>query len=258
MVLQMLAQRHYVTDIFKAVCYKHDVTADTVRKDLRWACTQVEKDFDSARAGEPIRVYEYIDNLAEMTGIAGAATPVIVNGEPLMGRDSVTGEEFPVLQADAQLLGVSLKARQAQLAFLGHRDSVKWKRSLAYQQGKLNEAKIALAEEQLRVAQQGRELEEARNALLANRSQRGMLSLQEPDRELYANLGRFLTLGRVQHEEWIFRHSRRGKQDGANVIEGHVVGDADEHRDKLPDHGGDAGDLGSGGSNGSGGNGRGS
>jgi hypothetical protein len=228
MVMSMLRELRYPGDIFKAVCARFDVTSVTVRNDLRWACKEVQKDMGAAFDGEPPRIYEYIDRLAEMTGMAGAAAPVMYQGQPLMGHDPETGEEFPVLQADAQLLGVSLKARQAQLAFIGYRDSIMMKKALAGKQLMLQEAKVELAKEQLRLAQQNREIDEERKALLASRATYGgMLLLQRPDQTVLERMARFLTLEKTELEEWVFQNTRqRGDADGGS--------DGDE--DDAPGH----------------------
>ena len=248
-----------VRDIFREVCGKFDVTSVTVRSDMRWACDQVDKDLKSAAKGDPSKAYHHLDSIAEMAGIAGSATPLMSpDGQPLMGRDQETGEEFPVLMADAKLLTVAIKARTAASALMGYRDSIKWKRSLAHQQVELAKTKTDLAREQLALAVRDREIEEERKALLAAKtSHGGMVFLQKPDQKVLDGMSRFLVTGKTELEGWILSHSQQEVEDAVDDDEGGVLGGDPEPGGDDPDDvpGSDAGERrgGDGTGNGSGG-----
>ncbi len=231
MVLSMLNELRTVRDIFRVTCATFGVNASTVRRDLRWACDQIDRDLGAAAKGSPVRTFHHLDAIAEMASHAGAAAPLMSpDGSPLMGRDPDTGEEFPVLVADAKLLQTAIKARQAQMAVMGWRDSMRWKSSLQHQQVELGKAKIELAQEQLRIAVRDREIDEERKALLAAKTRHGGVQvLQEPDQQVLNRMSRYLITGKMELEGWLLSHSQEDGDDVSDDAEGDVLGGGPEH-----------------------------
>jgi hypothetical protein len=241
MVLSMLYEMRPTVEIYRTICKTFDVTSATVRRDMRWAGEQVQKDLDAADKADPAKVYNRLDLIEDMSARAGAAAPIIDrDGQPLMGR-TPEGEEFPVLVADPKLLTVAIKASQAKMTLFGWRDSIKWKRSLQHQQVELAKAKTELAKEQLAVAERDREIEEERKALLAAKTTRGGIPvLQKPDQEVLNRMSRFLVTGKMVLDPWILSHSQTEEEEEDDVQD---VGESDAlHSDpEHPDERGDGG-----------------
>jgi hypothetical protein len=231
MVLAMIYEMRPTAEIYRTVCKRFDVTSATVRRDMRWAGEQAQKDLSAADKADPAKVYMRLDAIEDLSARCGAAAPILDrDGQPLMGRTD-DGEEFPVMVADAKLLTVAIKASQAKMTLFGWRDSVKWKRSLQHQQVELAKAKTELAKEQLVVAERDRRIEEERKALLAAKTARGGIPvLQEPDQKVLDRMSRFLILGKEELEPWVLSHSR---EEESEDVEGDDQDDGDGRPDEL-------------------------
>ena len=201
-----------VDKLFRTGCAHWQVSSVTLRRDLRWAGDQIERDLGAAAKSEPVRIYHRLAEVAEVGLDAGKGAPIILpGGEVLMGAD-----KEPVLMPDAKFLGVAVKALVAQSTIMGYRTSAAYRKQLEWRANKIGDAEIRLKEAQAGLAEaesRSAEREEAladrqRELAAAREAKGGAGEIQELEEDDAARLARAMLLGKVDLSGYLTLHSR--------------------------------------------------